>query len=102
MLVLGDGRIASAANPQIQDRRLASEIVHGIVTTAVRGETLELDDDYDELEARFQEIVELAILSIPRESFKVSRQDILSAVGSCRITGRVQPISGQLEGRVSC
>ena len=102
LIVLGDGWSADAANVQIQERRLASEIIHGIVDKAIKGDSAQVFGDYDELEARIQDIVETAFRSIPMDRLKPSRQDIASAVGSCRIAGRVHLISGQLDGRLSC
>lgn len=101
-MVLGDGWFADAANIQIQERRLASEIIHGIVDKAIRGDSTVAYGDYDELEARVQDIVETALRSVPTNQLKLSRQEIASAVGTCRISGRVHLISGQLDGRLSC
>ena len=102
LAVLGNGWFADAASFEIRERRLASEIIHGIVAKAIKGDGSDVFGDYDELEVRIQDIVETAIRSTDVNRPNTARQEIASAISSCRIAGRVHLISGQLEGRISC
>ncbi len=82
--------------------RFMSELLYEIAAKAGRGEALGDLKGYDELEARLQGILSRVVQSMPQSDGGVSRQEIRSALTSCRLIGTISRQAGHLDARLSC
>ena len=82
--------------------RFMSEVLYEIAAKAGRGEALGDLKGYDELEARLQGILTRVVQSMPPSDGRVTRQEIRSALNSCRLIGTISRQAGHLDARLSC
>lgn len=104
VLVLGDLVIAPAARAQtanVPDRTM-SQILHEVVAGAIAGEEPGRLDGDDELEVRLRAILSRVVPAAPQTERRISKQEIRSALASCRVVGTVNGHTGRLDARLSC
>lgn len=104
VLVLGDLVDLPSARAQtanVPDRTM-SQLLHEVVAKAIaREEPGRLDGD-DELEARLRAILSRLVQATPQTESRITKQEIRSALASCRILGTVSGHTGRLDARLSC
>ncbi len=92
---------ARAQTAKVSDRYM-SQILHEIVAKAITGEEPSRFEGYDELEVRLRAILSRVVQAIPQTETRISRQEIRSALTSCRIVGTLSRHTGHLDARLNC
>lgn len=92
---------AQAQAVKVSDRQM-SQILHEIVGEAIAGKEPSRSDGYDELEDRLRAVLSQAVQGGTQTESRISRQEIRSAVTSCRVTGTLSKNSNRLDAKLSC